>query len=129
MLAGYDIKATAELARPTVVGSANAMYMTATEQSVHKRLELAVLGALSEAGPDQIGKGTARDSIDVLGSERQVAFKGIPSPEVNGGRYGNAKQIPAAYRGLKSVERASDGEITFRVILGKTHTRTKKQYA
>jgi len=129
MFAGHNIKATAELTRPAVVGSANAMNMTATEKSVDKRLKLAVLGALGEAWPDQIGKGTPRDPIDVLGGERQVAFKGIPSPEVNGGCYGYAKQIPAANRSLKSVERTSDGEITFWVILGKARTRTKKQYA
>jgi hypothetical protein len=129
MFSGHDIKATAELARPTVVGSANAMYVAATEQSMNEWLKLARLGTLGEAGPNQIGKGTARDSIDVLGGERQVHLKGKRPPEVDGGRYSNAKQILAAYRSLKSVERAPDGEITFWVILGKARTRAKQQYA
>jgi len=127
MFTGHDIKATAELTRPTVVGSADAVYVTATEQSVNEWLELILLGALGEAGPDQIGKGAALDSIDVLSGICQVAFKGPPFPKVNGGRCGKAEQIPAAYRSLKSIDSYTDRYITFWVILGESCTRTKKQ--
>jgi len=103
--------------------------VTAAEQSMNEWLELALLGAFGEAGPNQIGKGAARDSIYVLSGERHIGFKRVPVPEINGGRYRKAEQILAANRSLESIERAADGEITFRVILGETCTRTKKQYA
>jgi len=108
MFTGHDVKATAKLTRPTVVGSADAVYMAATEQSVNEWLELILLGALGEAGPDQVGKGAALDSIDVLSGICQVAFKGPPLPKVNGRRRGKAEQIPPACRSLKSIDSYAD---------------------
>jgi hypothetical protein len=108
MFTGHDVKTTAKLTRPTVVGSADAVYMTATEQSMNERLELILLGALGEAGTDQIGKGAALDPVDVLTGICEVAFKGPPLPKVNGGRCGKAEQIPAAYRCLKSINSYAD---------------------
>jgi len=129
VLTCHDIKPTAELSRPTVIGPADSMYVTAAEQSMHERFELAVVGPLGKAGPDQIGKGAAGDSIDILTGEGQVAFNGPPFPKVDGRRHGYAEQILAAYRSLKSIESDPYHQITFWVILAKTCTPTQKQKA
>jgi hypothetical protein len=67
MLVGHDIKAAAELTRPTVVSSPNAMDVTASEQSVSEWFEPARV--FGEAGSHQVSKDAARDSTYVLGRE------------------------------------------------------------
>jgi len=127
VLFGHDIEAAAELTRPTVVSSAHSMDVTASEQSVNEWFELVI--AFGEAGSYQVSKVAPLDSINLLGSKRQVAFNGPPLRKINGGRYGKAEQITTSGRSLSSIDGTPQGHVKFGVILRETRTRTKKQQA
>jgi hypothetical protein len=142
MFTRFDVQAAAKLSGPTVGSDrrssgcyGKATELTATDQRMDKRLQLAVVAAPGVTGTNDVGKQVLiHTTRAVLGGVSHVELDGDVLSEVGGRGHGKAVQIFAVTGGRRCfqvIESVACRKIKFWVItiLGKRYTSTKKHQA